>query len=66
MKRPIPRIALTRDEAAVSLGLSLSSFERYVQPHVPCIRRGSLRLFPVAALEKWAEQNAEQILGRVA
>ena len=35
MKRPIPRIALTRDEAAESLGLSLSSFERHVQPFVP-------------------------------
>lgn len=61
-RRQVPRICLCREEAAESLGLSLSSFERHVQPFVPCIRRGKLRLFPVAELERWAEQNAEQTL----
>jgi hypothetical protein len=30
---PIPRIALTREEAAAALGIGLDSFERYVQTH---------------------------------
>ncbi len=55
---PPPRLALTADEAAASLGLSPSSFRRHVAPHVPAIRRGSLRLYPVTALEKWTEENA--------
>jgi hypothetical protein len=59
MKRPVPRIALTREEAATSLGMGLTSFETHVQPHVRLIRRGKLRLIPVAELERWAEQNAD-------
>ena len=35
---PIPRVALTRAEAAAALGMSLNTFERYVQPELPIIR----------------------------
>lgn len=60
---PIPRVALTREEAALALGMgSVDSFERYVQPHVRMIRRGRLRLVPVAELERWAEESAERTL----
>ena len=61
-ERPIPRIALTREEAAASLGMSVDSFERYVQPHVRLIRAGALRLVPVAELERWADENAARVL----
>lgn len=57
----IPRIALTREEAAHALGMgSVDSFERYVQPHVRMIRRGRLRLVPIAELERWADNAAER------
>lgn len=59
---PVPRVALTREEAAQSLGMSLDSFERHVQPEVRMIRRGKLRLVPVAELERWAERSAETVL----
>ena len=51
----VPRVALSRQEAAVSLGMSLDSFERHVQPEVRLIRRGKLHLVPilVAELERW-------------
>ena len=42
-----PRLALTREEAARSLGVSLDSFERHIQPDLKLIRRGRLRLVPV-------------------
>jgi hypothetical protein len=29
---PIPRLALTREEAAAAIGMSVDSFERHVQP----------------------------------
>ena len=59
---PIPRLALTREEAAASLGIGLDSFERYVQPHVRMIRWGRLRLVPVAELERFALDAAEPTL----
>jgi hypothetical protein len=44
------------------LRISLDSFERYVQPELKLIRRGKLRLVPVAELERWAGENAERVL----
>jgi hypothetical protein len=62
----VPRFALTRSEAAASIGISLDSFERYVQPQLKLVRKGKLRLVPVRELERWVEENAEPLFGRVA
>ena len=59
---PIPRVALTRDEAAAALGTSLDSFERHVQPELRLIRRGKPRLVPVRELERWADAAAERAI----
>jgi hypothetical protein len=59
---PIVRVALTREEAAIALGISLDSFERYAQPELRMMRRGRLRLVPVSELERWADQAAERTL----
>lgn len=59
---PIPRVALTRAEAAAALGIGLDSFERYVQPHVRMIRWGRMRLVPVAELQRFADTAAEKTL----
>lgn len=53
-----PRLLLTRAEAAEALGMSLSHFQRHVQPFIPCVYSGQLRLYRPADLEKWAEQAA--------
>ena len=58
-----PRLALTRPEAAAAIGVSLDSFERYVQPELRLIRRGRLRLIPVAELERWLDSNAARTIG---
>jgi hypothetical protein len=42
--------------------MSIDSFERYVQPDLRVIRRGRLRLFTVAELERWANENAQRTL----
>lgn len=57
---PVPRLALDRAEAAASLGMSLDSFERYVQPHVRIIRLGRMRLVALAELEDWARSAGER------
>ena len=60
----VPRVALTLDEAAASLGLSRDSLERHVLADLHVIRRGKIRLVPVAELERWATSSAEQPLAR--
>lgn len=59
----LPRFALTREEAARSLGMSVDSFERHVQPEVKLVRRGKLRLVPVTEIARWCEENAAPVLG---
>jgi hypothetical protein len=55
-------IAVSRADAAQALGMSLDSFERFVQPDIRIIRRGRLRLVPVSELQRWATENAERLL----
>ena len=52
-------LALRKQAAARALGLSDESFDRYVAPYVPVLRRGRLRLYPVTGLERWLAENAE-------
>jgi len=59
----VQRVALTREEAAQAVGLSLSTFTRHVQPELKVIRRGSAVLVPVRELERWADGAAERALG---
>jgi hypothetical protein len=60
---PIPRVALSREDAAASLGMSLDSFERYVQPHVRIIRLGRMRRVAVAELEDWGAIGGRKSVG---
>ena len=59
-------IALPKPAAAAALGISVDSFDRYVMADVRCVRRGSLRLYPVTELQRWADENAERLLGETA
>jgi len=59
---PIPRLGLSREEAAAALGMSLDSFERHVQPSIRMVRLGRMRVVPVAELGRWLEENAERTL----
>lgn len=53
-----PKLLLSRREAAESLGMSLSHFQRHVQPQIPCVYSGQLRLYRPRDLERWAEEEA--------
>jgi len=59
---PVPRFALTRAEAAASVGVSLTTFEQYVQPELKLLRLGRARLVPVEELAEWTRRNAERSL----
>jgi integrase len=53
------RLALTRQEAAAALGMSINSFERHVQPELRLVRRGKLRLIPLREIERWLDLMAD-------
>lgn len=57
-----PRLALSRQEAAATIGVSLDTFERYVQPELRVVRVGRRRLIPVLELEKWLARSAARVL----
>lgn len=58
----ISRLALTKSEAATSLGMSVDSLERHVLPHLRLVRRGKLVLIPATELAAWIEREAERTL----
>lgn len=53
------RLLLTRREAAETLGMSLSHFQRHVQPWLPCVYSGHLRLYRPTDLEQWVVDHLE-------
>jgi len=57
-------VAVNRETAAQMVGMSVDSFELYVQPHVRLVRQGRLRLVPVAELQRWVEANAKLTIAR--
>lgn len=59
-KTALPRLALTRNEAAAALGMSLRHFQRHVQPYVSCVYSGQLRLYPTTELERWMAERSSR------
>jgi hypothetical protein len=59
---PVRRYALTKQEAAASLGVSVDTFERRVQPFLKIIVCGQLVLVPPDELERWVRANARRLV----
>jgi hypothetical protein len=60
----VPRYALTRKEAAASLGMSVDHFERRVQPDIKVIPCGQLVLVPLTELERWVRDHARRLVSQ--
>jgi AraC-like DNA-binding protein len=56
----LPRLLYTREESARALGMSLSHFQRHVQPHIPCVYSGQLRQYRPEDLRSWAQRAATE------
>jgi excisionase family DNA binding protein len=54
----VPRLALSKAEAAAALGVSIDFFEQHVMPELRVVRRGRRRLIPVRELDRWLGENA--------
>jgi hypothetical protein len=59
---PVRRYALTKQEAAASVGVSVDTFERRVQPFLKVIVCGQLVLVPPEEIERWVRANARQLV----
>jgi hypothetical protein len=66
LKRSVPRLALTQQEAAEALGMSVTHFAENVKPSLPVVLSGALKLYPIWALEDWMHENAVLAGRRVA
>lgn len=51
------RLLLSRQKAAERLGVSLRHFERHIQPQIPCVYSGRLRLYRPRDLERWIDEQ---------
>lgn len=59
---PLPRLALSPDEAAAALGVSRDYFDEHVAHELRIVRRGRRKLIPVRELERWLEAAAAMTL----
>ncbi|HTR74543.1 MAG TPA: hypothetical protein VMH33_04710 [Solirubrobacterales bacterium] len=57
--QPLPRLLFTREESARILGMSLSHFQRHVQPFLRCVYSGQLRLYPPEELRRWIDREVD-------
>jgi hypothetical protein len=58
----VPRLLLTRQEASASLGMSIDTFERRVQPFIKVVPCGQLVLVPPLELERWVANHARYLV----
>lgn len=62
-KAAVPRLALSRAEAADALGVSVDFLEQHVLHDLRMVRRGRRCLIPLAELQRWIDNNAHRTLG---
>jgi excisionase family DNA binding protein len=55
----VGRIALSKQEAAEALGVSVDFFDEHIAFELRMVRRGRRRLVPIRELERWLDKNAD-------
>lgn len=63
-KPPVTRLALSKAEAAQSLGVSVDYLEDHVWSELRIVRRGRRSFVPVSELSRWLEREALLTLDR--
>jgi hypothetical protein len=64
-RRPpnVPRLALSPDDAAASLGVSRDFLDAHIAHELRWVRRGRRKFVPVRELERWLEREAALTVG---
>ena len=62
--RGIPRMALSKAEAAAALGVSVDFLEEHVMGELRIVRRGRRRLIPLSELQRWLDESSARTLGQ--
>jgi excisionase family DNA binding protein len=60
--RRVPRLAVTKVEAAESLGVSVDFLEDHVMRELRIVRRGRRLLIPLEELNRWLDANSQRTL----
>jgi excisionase family DNA binding protein len=55
----VPRIAMSKQEAARALGVSIDFFDEHIVRDLRMVRVGRRRLVPIAELERWLDTHAD-------
>lgn len=53
-----PPLLVTKEDAARTLGMSISHFQRHVQSEIKCVYSGQLTLYHYSDLKRWADDEA--------
>ena len=61
----VPALALNASRAAAAIGMGETAFREHVAPELDVVRIGSMRLYPVAALQRWLDEHATRTLEAV-
>jgi excisionase family DNA binding protein len=59
---PVPRTALSVEEACESLGVGWDLWKASIEPEIKLVRLGRRKLVPVSELEAWLVEHAERTL----
>ncbi len=59
---PIPRLALSIEEACLSLNVSRDFFDEHIRNELRFVRRGRKRLIPVSEIQRWFTDNSSRTL----
>lgn len=59
---PVPRLALSIEEACAALGVGWDFFNEHISPELRLVRRGRRKLVAVRELERWLAENGERVL----
>jgi excisionase family DNA binding protein len=57
----VPRIAMSKQEAASALGVSIDFFDEHIARDLRMVRVGRRRLVPIAELERWLDDHADHV-----
>jgi excisionase family DNA binding protein len=60
---PVPRTALSIEEACASLGVSWDTWTAHIAPDIRIVRLGRRQLVPVAELQRWLAENGTMAVG---